>query len=66
ITSTFEFALETVQNPIGVSTYRLREELPVALQGNLPSAEQLEQELETAAAQLEDQVSNRLENNGQE
>lgn len=61
-----EFALETVQNPIGVSTYRLREELPVALQDNLPSAEQLEQELETAAAQLEDQVSNSLENNGQE
>lgn len=51
-----EFALETVQNPIGVSTYRLREELPAALQGNLPSAEQLGQELEAAAAQLETQV----------
>ncbi|MGP1371778.1 MAG: PDDEXK nuclease domain-containing protein [Almyronema sp.] len=50
-----EFALETVQNPIGVSTYRLREELPAVLQSNLPSAEQLGKELESAVAQLESQ-----------
>lgn len=43
-----EFALETVQNPIGVSTYKLREELPPSLKGRLPSAEELEMELETA------------------
>ena len=48
-----EFALETVQNPIGVSTYKLREDLPPALQGQLPSAEQLEIELETAVKELE-------------
>ncbi|MEM7772119.1 MAG: PDDEXK nuclease domain-containing protein [Cyanobacteria bacterium P01_A01_bin.37] len=43
-----EFALETVQNPIGVSTYKLREELPPSLKGRLPSAEELEMEMETA------------------
>ena len=48
-----EFALETVENPIGVSTYKLREELPPALQGQLPSAEQLEMELETAIQEFE-------------
>lgn len=48
-----EFALETVQNPIGVFTYKLREDLPPALQGQLPSAEQLEIELETAVKELE-------------
>lgn len=50
-----EFALETVQNPIGVSTYKLREDLPPALQGQLPSAEQLEIELETAVKELEEE-----------
>lgn len=47
-----EFALETVQNPIGVSSYTLREELPPALQHRLPTVEQLETELETAFQEL--------------
>ncbi len=48
-----EFALDTVQNPIGVSTYKLRDELPTGLQDSLPSAEQLEMELEAAVSELE-------------
>lgn len=48
-----EFALDTVQNPIGVATYKLREDLPPALRKSLPSAEQLEFELEKAAQALE-------------
>jgi predicted nuclease of restriction endonuclease-like (RecB) superfamily len=47
-----EFALETVQNPIGVSTYTLKEVLPPALQGSLPSAEQLEMEFEAALSEV--------------
>ena len=51
-----EFALETVQNPIGVSTYKLRDDLPPALQGQLPTAEQLEMELEIAIQEIEAQT----------
>lgn len=49
-----EFALGSVQNPIGVATYRLREDLPDALRQSLPTAEQLEMELEAAATELEE------------
>jgi predicted nuclease of restriction endonuclease-like (RecB) superfamily len=52
--TTVEFALDTVQNPIGVSTYTLRDTLPPQLQDNLPTPQQLEIELETAIAALED------------
>lgn len=48
-----EYALEAIQNPIGVSTYTRKGDLPPALQGSLPTVEQLEMELETAIAQLE-------------
>jgi len=47
-----EFALDTVQNPIGVSTYALREQLPPDLQQCLPSAEQLGMELDAAVSEL--------------
>jgi len=47
-----EFALQAVQNPIGVATYKLREELPPVLQDNFPSAEQLEMELEAAVSRI--------------
>lgn len=50
--TTVEFALDMVQNPIGVSTYKLRDELPPTLQGCLPTAGQLEQELEAAVSEL--------------
>jgi predicted nuclease of restriction endonuclease-like (RecB) superfamily len=49
-----EFALDLMENPIGVSTYKLREDLPPALQGSLPTAEQLELELEAAIRELEE------------
>ena len=50
-----EFALDTVNNPIGVSTYKLRGELPPSLQDSLPTVKQLEVELETAAQEIESQ-----------
>ncbi|MBD1865014.1 PDDEXK nuclease domain-containing protein [Trichocoleus desertorum] len=53
--TTVEFALDTVQNPIGVSTYKLRDQLPPALQDCLPTVEQLEMELEAAASALEEE-----------
>jgi predicted nuclease of restriction endonuclease-like (RecB) superfamily len=53
--TTVEFALDTVQNPIDVSTYKLRDELPPALQNCLPTVEQLEMELEAAVSALEEE-----------
>jgi hypothetical protein len=53
--TTVEFALDTVQNPIGVSTYKLRGELPPSLQNCLPTIEQLEMELEAAVSELEEE-----------
>jgi predicted nuclease of restriction endonuclease-like (RecB) superfamily len=53
---TVEFALDTVQNPIGVSTYKLRDDLPPALKDSLPTAEQLEMELNTAITELAEQT----------
>jgi len=51
--TTVEFALDTVQNPIGVSTYRVQNDLPPKLQDSLPTPEQLEIEMEAAIAELE-------------
>lgn len=53
--NTVEFALDTVHNPIGVSTYTLQDDLPPALKDNLPTAGQLEMELEAAAQDIEAQ-----------
>lgn len=50
-----EFALDEVNKPIGVSTYRLRDDLPPELRDSLPTAEQLEVELEAAAQEVEAQ-----------
>jgi len=49
-----EFALDTVHNPIGVSTYKLRDGLPSTLQDCLPTVEQLEMEMEAAISELEE------------
>lgn len=43
--ATVEYALRYIQHPVGVATYRLRDTLPESLQGNLPSIEDLEMEL---------------------
>jgi len=48
-----EFALGSVHNPIGVATYRLRDDLPPELKANLPTVEQLETELDAAIAALD-------------
>jgi predicted nuclease of restriction endonuclease-like (RecB) superfamily len=47
--TTVEYALQGMQKPIGVSTYRLNQALPERLQANLPTVEQLAQELSKAA-----------------
>ena len=52
--TTVEFALDAVQNPIGVSTYQLRDGLPPTLLDCLPTIEQLEMELEAAVSELEE------------
>lgn len=41
-----EYSLRDTNKPIGVSSYQLTEALPELLQGNLPSIEQLESELQ--------------------
>ncbi len=48
-----EFALNSINSPIGVSTYKLREELPPELRDCLPTAEQLEVELDFAMKGLQ-------------
>lgn len=50
--TTVEYALQDIYKPIGVSTYRLRQDLPEPLQDSLPTIEQLEIELESAIAQI--------------
>ena len=44
-----EYSLRDMHKPIGVSVYQLKNTLPEALQGNLPTIEQLEAELETVS-----------------
>jgi predicted nuclease of restriction endonuclease-like (RecB) superfamily len=58
-----EYALRDVNKPIGISSYQLRDSLPEALQGNLPTIEQLEVELQTVAMELvlEEQTTQELE-----
>ena len=49
-----EYALGSLQNPIGVATYQLKEEIPPDLRKSLPTAEQLEVEMEAAIAELKE------------
>lgn len=49
-----EYSLRSTNMPIGVSTYQLRDALPKTLEGSLPTIEQLEAELDTVAAKIED------------
>jgi predicted nuclease of restriction endonuclease-like (RecB) superfamily len=49
-----EYALRDMNKAIGVSTYHLGDPLPEQLKANLPSVEQLQQELEAVAAPLEE------------
>lgn len=57
-----EFALDMMENPIGVSTYKLRDELPPDLRNSLPSAEQLEMELDAAVRDLQEGEGEDIDN----
>jgi predicted nuclease of restriction endonuclease-like (RecB) superfamily len=48
-----EYALRDVNKPIGVSTHQFSQQLPEALQGQLPTIEQLETELNTVMEKRE-------------
>ena len=52
-----EYALRDLNKPIGISTYKLKDSLPQTLQGNLPSLEQLEIELNTVASEMEAEIT---------
>ena len=52
--TTVEFALQDLQKPIGVATYQLKTHLPKSLENSLPTAEQLETEMQTALADIEE------------
>lgn len=56
-----EYALAPMQYPIGVASYNLREPLPPALQNCLPTAEQLEVELEAVVTELIDSLEEKLQ-----
>jgi predicted nuclease of restriction endonuclease-like (RecB) superfamily len=47
-----EFALNSLRNPIGISTYKLRDDIPVELRDSLPTAAQLEVELDFAVKEI--------------
>lgn len=54
-----ELALQGMTQPIGVSTHRIGKDVPEQLKGIITTVEQLEMELDTAAAELEAQQHNR-------
>ena len=51
--TTVEYALQGNVQPIGVSTYRLRSQLPPNVRDSLPTIEQLEAELVSAVEEPE-------------
>ena len=55
-----EYALRGINTPIGVSTHSI-EELPEQLQDSLPTVEQLQQELNSAAAEIESKSNGSME-----
>lgn len=56
-----ELALQGMTQPIGVSTHKIGQDVPDQLKGILPTVEQLEMELDTAAAELEAQKHGELD-----
>ena len=46
-----EYALRDIDQPIGISEYRLAESLPETMRGSLPTIEELQSELETSKAE---------------
>jgi predicted nuclease of restriction endonuclease-like (RecB) superfamily len=53
--TTVEYALQGNQQPIGVSSYQLQSNLPEGLDKSLPTAEQLQMEMDMAIAEMEEQ-----------
>ncbi|MBD2207446.1 DUF1016 domain-containing protein [Calothrix sp. FACHB-1219] len=51
-----ELALQGMTQPIGVSTHKVGKDVPEQLKGIMPTVEQLEMELDTAAAELENRI----------
>jgi predicted nuclease of restriction endonuclease-like (RecB) superfamily len=51
--TTVQYALQDIQKPIGVSTYRLKEDLPESVKSSLPTLEQLQMELDAAVAEVQ-------------
>lgn len=54
--TTVEFALQDLEKPIGVSTYRLKNDLPESMQAALPSPERLQHEMDIVAADLAKEI----------
>jgi predicted nuclease of restriction endonuclease-like (RecB) superfamily len=48
-----EYSLENISSPLGVSEYQIMNSIPENLKGNLPSIEELEQELREPAVAVE-------------
>ena len=48
-----EFALENINQPIGVSTYRVTRELPAPIQDELPTVEDLQEVVNKLRAEIE-------------
>jgi hypothetical protein len=48
-----EFALENINQPIGVSTYRVTRELPAPIQEELPTVEDLQEVVNKLRAEIE-------------
>ena len=48
-----EFALETINQPIGVSTYQVTRELPVPMEEELPSVEDLQEVVNKLRSEME-------------
>jgi predicted nuclease of restriction endonuclease-like (RecB) superfamily len=57
--TTVEYALQGNQQPIGVSTYQVPSQLPPKVKDSLPTVEQLEVELNTAIAAIDDSAEKR-------
>jgi predicted nuclease of restriction endonuclease-like (RecB) superfamily len=55
-----EYALQGSQQPIGVSTYQLESQLPPNFRDNLPTVEQLEMELSSAAGDIENNTEHQF------
>lgn len=51
-----EYALKDINKPIGISEYKITDNIPKNLKGKLPSIEELEKELESITKEDKDQI----------